>query len=166
MTDTTKNLLSRLNAVDVVGKTLPAFVTEFDADCQWLNGDEVCTRRRWGIVQGCRYLLVLIGATKNETVEMCFAERADANAVAKLSIGWGAEHAQVYWINQSLRQNAFCPSRWEPEYGSLSYCDGYDFARGEEEHGATDFDPNAIKGLRSYFPQDFDPLTVIGHLPR
>ena len=125
----TKELLAHLNAVEVAGKTLPAYVTKWDSDCQWLNGEEVCIRRRWGIVQGCRYLLVLFGAVA-ETVEMCFEERADANAVAKLAKGWGVDRVHVNFIN-----SRFDRRDGRPSYDSLSYCDEYDFRRGEEWHG-------------------------------
>lgn len=172
MTDTSKALLAHLNAVTVKGKTLPAYVKKYDADCQWLNADEVLIRRRWGIVQGCRYLLVLFPerhSEERETVEMCFSERADACNVAKMASDWGVDRAHVYWLNQALRQNAFVPSRWESEYGSESYCDDFDFARGEEWHGTAQFNPNEIHDSHPYFPNaedDFNPRTVHGHLPR
>lgn len=140
MTDTTKALLARLNAVDVAGKTLPAFVTKLDADCQWLNGREVCNRRRQGIVHDCPYLLVLIGTEGNENVEMCFEHRDDANAVAKLAKSWGVAHAHVNFIySRGYYVRGYTDNRRRryyrhPLYDGLGVCDLYDFTRDEQIH--------------------------------
>lgn len=140
MTNTTKALLARLNAVDVVGKTLPAFVTKFDADCQWLNGNEVCNRRRQGIVHDCPYLLVLIVTGENETVEMCFERRDEANTVAKLAKSWGVTHAHVNQIHSRFESvHGYIDNRRRrqyryPFYNGLGVCDLYDFARDEQIH--------------------------------